>query len=260
MIRCDLTRETLRLTRQYDTVVHAAGTADRSLAMELNHGGTTRLCSALEKTPPRHMVYISSVAVYGAREGTLLDEDTPLRPTTAYGKSKAEAEKYLAGWCAGHDVTLSILRPALIIGTGMNGNAAAMARGIDNGYYFHIKGNEARRSVIHAADVALAARLIAPAGGIYNLADDRHPRVHDLAEAIAHRLGDKRIFTLPGRVFSIAARIGDTIGAIPFSTDRLRHLTETLTFSNEAIKSVIPFEPRDVTDYLLHHDYGQETL
>lgn len=260
MISCDLTRETPRLTRQYDTVVHAAGTTDPSLAMELNHGGTMRLCSALEKAPPRHMVYISSVAVYGADEGTLLDERTPLHPTTPYGRSKAEAEKFLDEWCAAHGVTLSILRPALIIGTGMNGNAAAMARGIDNGYYFHIKGNEARRSVIHAADVALAARLIAPVGGIYNLADDRQPSVHDLAEAIAHRLGDKRIFTLPRRAFSIMARIGDVIRPLPFSSDKLRHLMQTLTFSNEAIRTAIPFEPRDVTDYLLHHDYGQETL
>lgn len=260
MIRCDLRTTTPRFDRRFDTVVHNAGTITSDCAMEINHEGTIRLCHGLEAEPPRQFVYISSIAVYGADSGEELDESTPLRPAPPYGKSKMMAEEFLTRWCADRDVTLSILRPALIIGTGMNGNAASMARGIDRGYYFHIKGNTARRSVIHAADVAAAARLIAPVGGTYNLSDGIHPTVHDLAEAIAHRLGDKRILTLPRRPLERLARIGDRIPLLPISTSRLRQLTVTLTVSNAAIRQAIPYTPRDVVDYLMTHDYDSTTL
>ncbi|MCM1518760.1 MAG: NAD-dependent epimerase/dehydratase family protein [Pseudoflavonifractor sp.] len=260
MIRCDLRETVPQFDRRFDTVVHNAGSITCASAMATNHEGTVRLCRGLESAPPRQFVFISSIAVYGADSGEELGEDTPLRPVNDYGRSKMMAEEFLTQWCADRDVKLTILRPALIIGTGMNGSAAAMARGIDRGYYFHIKDNEARRSVIHAADVAIAARLTAPIGGIYNLSDGVHPTVHDLAEAIAHRLGDKRIMTLPRRTVDMVARLGDCIPLLPLSTARLRQLTETLTVSNAAIRRATPLEPRDVVSYLTTHDYDQATL
>ncbi len=228
--------------------------------MSVNYDGTRRICEALEKDLPREMVYISSLSVYGLIEGENIDESTPLKPTTEYGISKLKAEQHLTEWCEKHSVRLSILRPALIVGTGMKGTLGSMVRGINAGYYFHIKGNEARRSVVHAYDVARATRLIAPIGGTYNLADGVHPTVHDLAEAIAHRMGDKRISTLSQRMVKIAARIGDIVGIIPFSTARLSQLTQTLTVSTAAIESVIDWQQRNVVDFLLTHEYDENDL
>lgn len=259
-IQCDLAESTPTLTKHYDTVVHAAGDITAERAMSVNFDGTRRICEALEKDSPCEMVYISSLSVYGLSEGENIDESTPLNPTTLYGKSKLKAEEFLTEWCDKHSVRLSILRPALIVGTGMKGTLGTMVRGINAGYYFHIKGNEARRSVVHAYDVARAARLIAPIGGTYNLADGVHPTVHDLAEAIAHRLGDKRISTISQRMVKIAARIGDIVGIIPFSSARLAQLTKTLTVNTAAIERAIDWKQRDVVDFLLTHEYDENDL
>lgn len=148
----------------------------------------------------------------------------------------------------------------MIVGTGMKGTLGAMVKGIASGYYFHIKGNEARRSVIHAYDVARAVRLIAPVGGIYNLADRVHPTVRNLAEAIAHRLGDRRIYTISPRLLNFAARIGDKISFIPFSSEHLQRLTSTLTVDSSAISEVIDWQPRDVVNFLLTHQYDENDL
>lgn len=259
-IRCDLSENVPVFSRRFDTVIHAAGDITPQRADAVNHRGTRRLCQALEANPPREFVYISSLSVYGLREGCDIDESAPLNPTTPYGTSKLKAEEFLSQWCADHSVTLSILRPAMIVGTGMKGSLGAMVKGISYGYYCHIKDNEARRSVVHACDVAHATRLIAPIGGTYNLDDHTHPRVHDLAEAIAHRLGDKRICTISRRFVDIVARIGDHIPFIPLSSSRLEQLTRTLTFSSAAISSVIEWHPRDVVNFLLTHRYDENDL
>ena len=91
---------------------------------------------------------------------------------------------------------LSIVRPALIVGTGMKGTLRSMVNGIYRGYYHHIKENNARRSVIHATDVSAAVNKIASIGGVFNLTDGVNPTVYDLAEALAYRMGDKRIYTM----------------------------------------------------------------
>lgn len=259
-ICCDLTKSTPNFSQCFDIVIHAAGDITPQQADAVNFDGTRRLCQALEANPPQALVYISSLSVYGLTEGVDIDETAPLAPVTVYGKSKLKAEQFLTQWCADHDVTLSILRPAMIVGTGMKGTLGAMVKGIASGYYFHIKDNEARRSVIHASDVALAARLIAPVGGVYNLTDRIHPTIHDLAEAIAHRLGDRRIYSLPLRCFEFAARIGNHLSFIPFSSSKLAQLTNSLTFSSDAISKAIDWQPRDVVNFLLTHKYDENDL
>ncbi len=259
-IRCDLTKTTPTFSKRFDIVVHAAGDITPQQADAVNFDGTRRLCHALEANPPQALVYISSLSVYGIPEGSDIDETAPLSPVSVYGKSKLKAEQFLTQWCADHAVKLSILRPAMIVGTGMKGALGAMVKGISSGYYYHIKGNKARRSVIHAYDVARAARLIAPVGGIYNLSDRVHPTVHDLAEAIAHRLGDRRIYSLPLRWFEFAARIGNHFSFIPFSSSKLAQLTNSLTFSSDAISKAIDWQPRDVVNFLLTHKYDENDL
>lgn len=228
--------------------------------MSVNYEGTRHICEALEDRLPREFVYISSLSVYGISTGENINESTDLNPTGNYGQSKRKAEQYLTEWCKSRSVKLSILRPALIVGTGMKGTLGSMVRGINAGYYFHIKGNKARRSVVHAYDVARAVRLIAPIGGTYNLTDGVHPTVYDLAEAIAHRIGDKRISTLSPRLVKIAARLGDHVGIVPFSSARMAQLTQTLTFDSTAIGQAIDWRPRDVVDFLRTHEYDETDI
>ncbi|MDP1051131.1 hypothetical protein, partial [Klebsiella quasipneumoniae] len=90
----------------------------------------------------------------------------------------------------------TILRPADVVGTGMEGFTGRLAGDVNNGSYMHVKGNEAQRSIVHAIDVAKAVRAVSDKQdsiieGIYNLTDRSGATIEQLADAIAYRLGNK---------------------------------------------------------------------
>lgn len=260
-IVCDLSKSKPIFNRRFDLVVHAAGDPRPEKSDAVNHVGTRNLCKGLENNPPREFVFISSVQVYGKDCGVNYDESTPIDPKTEYGKSKYNAEQFLIEWCNRYSVTLTILRPPLIVGTRMKGLLRSMVNGIYHGYYFHIKGNDTRRSVIHATDVSLVVRKISSKGGIYNITDDVAPSVYDLAEALAYRMGDKRIYSLPMAFVKFVAKIGDIVGySFPITTQKLSHLTQTLTFNSDAIKNAIEWSPNSVVEYLRTHNYDENSL
>lgn len=108
-IELDLSNES-RLKEQlaghdFDYVVHAAGVTKCSKAEDfhrINTLGTVNLVNALKSSCPslRRFVFISSLSVFGpVREEQPYQDikDTDTRhPNTLYGKSKAEAEDFLA--------------------------------------------------------------------------------------------------------------------------------------------------------------------
>ena len=247
--------------RCFDLVVHLAGSTDEKTADAVNRQGTANLVAALTDTPPKWFVFISSAAVYGVTEGENIDENHPTEPTTEYGRSKLAAERLLADWAAKNDVVLTILRPVMTLGTGMTGQLMTMARGIDRGTYFNIKGNESRRSVVHAIDVAKVVEKVAPIGGTFNVADGCDPRLIDLAEALSARIRGKRIPAIAEKWFRFAAKVGDLLGGhFPIDSKGLAKLTKTLTFSSERLRSAIDWQPISVVDYLRTHDYENDGL
>lgn len=111
--------------------------------------------------------YLSTTGVYGDRDGDWVDEDAPLRPSTARGRARKAAEE---AWQAVPGLPLHIFRLAGIYGPG-------------RGPFAKVRQGTARRIVkpgqvfsrIHVADIAqvLEASIHRPrAGAIYNLCDD----------------------------------------------------------------------------------------
>lgn len=258
-IVCDISKEIPIIKNKYDIVVHAAGSYEGDNLRATNYEGTKNLCNSLKDNPPHALVFVSTVQVYGKTVGENIDESCELHPITEYGKSKRDAEAYLLQWCLEHGVKLSILRPVAIVGTGMKGTLRSFVNMIYRGYYYHIKGNQARRSVVHAVDVADAIVKVASVGGIYNITDNVHPRINDFADAIAYRIGNKRIGVLSPKLVKFLCRIGDITGGIlPITTKRLSQLTETLTFNSDLISTVIDWHPNDVVNYLRTHNYEED--
>ena len=77
----------------FSAVVSAGAEADFDLGMRVNLDGTWRVLEACRRLPnqPR-LIFASSEAVYGARTGPVIDDDTPLYPQTSYGAHKACSE------------------------------------------------------------------------------------------------------------------------------------------------------------------------
>lgn len=185
-------------TKKFHAVVHCVGTESPADAMKLNLEGTRNLLCALEERPPHQFVYVSSSRIYGADAGENVTEDCEHRGADPVAKSKLLAERLVADWAEKHGVTLTIIRPARMFGNGVAGETLRMFNDAVKGYYIHIRGNEARVSIVAALDVAKGIRTLLPTGGIYNAADGHNPRLIDMMEAMTANAGQlKRMPHLP---------------------------------------------------------------
>lgn len=200
--------------REYTTVIHAAGTENNTRAMALNYEGSKHLLKALELHPPRNFVYISSHKVY-SREAEEISEDTQTWASDEAGRSKALAEEEIKKWCAGREVTLTILRPARMFGNGVSGSTLDLFNDALSGKYIHIRGNEAKVSIVCALDVAKAVKAVHTQGGIFNVADPVPVRFIDLVESMTANAGAKKRMThLPANWAEWIWRLGRWIPSI----------------------------------------------
>lgn len=161
------------------------------------------------------------------------------------GNSDPEVDRY----CMDNQLPLAVLRCRYIVGTGMRGLMMKIAAGINRGTFVHIAGNEARISVVHAVDVARAVSIAAGVQGTFTLTDTTDPTIHNLAEALAYRLNNKRIITIKPRW----ARWW--YGSSYYNVLTYSH-TSPCTFCE-----VFPdFHPANVTEYLTTHIYDESSL
>jgi len=254
--KIDIARNIPVFTEVFDVVLHAAGKAhsipktgeEKQLFFDVNLQGTKNLCTALENSGiPKAFIFISTVAVYGCDSGENITEEHPLNGTTPYALSKIKAEKYLQGWCAMHNVKLSILRPSLIAGPNPPGNLGAMIRGIRNGKYLSIAGGKARKSVLMVQDIANLLPMLIEKGGIYNVCDSYQPSFRELEMVIYKQLNKKLPLSIPYWFAKSMAIFGDCFGEkAPINSLKLRKITHSLTFSNEKAMRELGWKPMNV--------------
>ena len=252
----DIATDIPTFTDACDVVFHAAGKAhsvpkteaEKRLFFDVNLQGTKNLCTALERSGiPKAFIFISTVAVYGCDSGENITEEHPLNGTTPYALSKIKAEKYLEGWCAMHNVKLSILRPSLIAGPNPPGNLGAMIRGIRNGKYLSIAGGKARKSVLMVQDIANLLPMLIEKGGIYNVCDSYQPSFRELEMVICKQLNKKLPLSIPYWFAKSMAVLGDCFGEnTPINSLKLRKITNSLTFSNEKAVRELGWKPMNV--------------
>lgn len=268
-------------------ISHCNGFMGRYIARELGHGDDYEppaLCpltvisdpgemteeeavKLIDDTKPKHVVVVSSTAVYGLSSGENIDETAPVRPADNASRHLASIEDRVKERCKATGAMCTILRPADVVGTGMEGFTGRLARDVNNGSYMHVKDNEAQRSIVHAIDVAKAVRAVAEKAGddciegVYNLTDRSGATIEQLADAIAYRLGNKRIFATGLKAAKALALLGDiTLGALPWSRKKLKARTTTLTFNSFAISKHTTWEPMSVTEYLKTHKYSEDDI
>lgn len=256
----NLVRETFEPKRRYHTVFHLLGSCTDGNFAELNVTATRNLLASLGQHVPDNIVYVSSTEVYGAEEGVEINENREPEPVSEAGKTKLEAERLLGEWCAARNVTLTILRSPAIVGTGMRGELRRLVNSIYRGNYHHIDDETARLSVVHATDVARAMVMLRQLGGIYNITDGDNPSRHDLVEAFALRMGNKRVYTLRAKRARTFARVCDFIPLLGYGRKSLAERYRTLTFDDSRLRRAIDWTPSAVVDYLKTHNYDENSL
>lgn len=199
------------------------------------------------KSPEALAVMVSSTDIYEPDSETIIDEECALRKNSDWARLEQEfLNEYPDGY---------ILRAAPVVGTGMKGAVRKLAEEIFSGRFFHFPGNETRKCVVHAVDIAKAVGLLLakrPAKRVFNICDDTYPTLHDIAESLAFRMDNKRISNLSTRPQQIIARF--------FYRRRYAYYMTDERFCCNALKHATGFEPTDVCAYLREHVYDENSL
>lgn len=121
-----------------DVVVHLAGIAHRSAGesdyQAVNHRAVVKLAEQAEQAGVRSFVFLSSVKAMGPGAGELPRNEQDCRiPPDSYGRSKRDAELALAEQFGSGDMSVCIVRPALVYGDGAKANLALLARAVNKG-------------------------------------------------------------------------------------------------------------------------------
>jgi nucleoside-diphosphate-sugar epimerase len=163
----------------FDGITHLLLSAPPSQA-----GDPVLLAHAKDLRQPFQWVgYLSTTGVYGDRGGAMVDEDSPLEPTTDRGRKRLDAER---AWLK-TGLPVHLFRLAGIYGPGRNQLLSVLdgtaRRIVKPGQIF---------SRIHVDDIAgmLAASIARPnPGRAYNVCDDEPCPPQDVIAFAAHLLG-----------------------------------------------------------------------
>lgn len=118
---------------------------------------------------PQRVVALGSAEEYGARAGSLREEDPPAGTLSPYGWGKVAAREFLKAWAGQSGRPVWWLRPFTVYGEGQQGNMALpyARRCFRTGETARCSDGRQRRDFVHVADVARALldAATAPDGG-----------------------------------------------------------------------------------------------
>ena len=217
---------------QFDYVVHAAGVTkclNKADFHRINTEGTQHLVRAIIalKMPLRRFVYISSLSIMGAiREQqpyTEICESDEARPNTAYGRSKLEAEQWLASLLSrtgggGGGFPYVILRPTGVYGP-RERDYFMMAKSIQSHTDFAVGYKQQDITFVYVTDVVQAVFLAMEKGQTgrkYFLSDGEVYQSSTFSNLIRKELGNPwwiRI-TAPIWVLRVVTFVGEYIGRL----------------------------------------------
>ena len=189
----------------FDYVIHAAGATKCRRPEDFqktNAEGTLRLALSLLETgalrPEGRFVFLSSLSVCGPVHEIdfepITENDTPL-PNTAYGRSKLQAERYLADVPG---LNYVVLRPTGVYGP-RERDYFMMAKSIRQHVDFAVGFRPQVLTFIYVADLVEAAYLAldrGPRGAVYPLSDGRQYTSRTFSDLLQMELGVKRVVHL----------------------------------------------------------------
>jgi nucleoside-diphosphate-sugar epimerase len=138
--------------------------------------------------PPVRLVYLSTTGVYGDAGGDLVDEDSPLHPTTDRAQRRADAEAQVRAYSAEHGVPVTILRVPGIYGPGRLPlerlrRGEPVIRHAEAGYSNRIHVDDLVEALLLCATVPVAA------GRTYNVTDGNTATMTEYFERVAALAG-----------------------------------------------------------------------
>lgn len=245
-----------RAVADADLVFHVAGlikTLRPEDYVRVNHLGTINLLEAMrERGGVERVVLVSSQAAVGpSAPGRPVDEASPCRPVSPYGKSKLAGEVAARAYTS--ELPITVVRPPSIYGPRDRETLQIIqiaARGLRPVLRF-----PGEISAVHAADLADAILLAAvhprAVGQTYFVAGDEIPSPNELMEIIAEVVGGRHVpLPLPAPAIRAAGRLAERVRdltGLPLIFDQWKAeeiVTGFWACSNRRARSDLGWSPR----------------
>lgn len=205
--------EALFSTHDITAVIHCGAISGPMLArdnpglvVDVNIAGTARLMDQSRRHGVSRFVFCSSVSVYGSVGRGVINEATPLRPTSVYAASKVSGEALVDAFLTEHGLDGVSLRIARVYGPHRRGNCV-LADVIRN----YLAGNETvipcdpdfMYHYVHVDDVVSAIITALDAGRLperrYNVAGGEALTMPDIVATAQQVLPGARIAMVAGQ-------------------------------------------------------------
>jgi UDP-glucose 4-epimerase len=214
-----------------DAVVHLAARVhqrhDRSaekLYRDVNTEGTLRLARCAIEAGVRKFIFVSTVLVHGrSNDGRApFSEEDFLTPQGLYGLSKAEAETGLQSLSNGSEMSITIVRPPLVYGSGAKGNFASLVKAVRLGLPLPFAAIRNHRAFVSVENLAsfISHRLSQPAEkfDVFLVADAEQVSTPEFIRRLAAAADTQAsLFPMPAPLLSALL----TIGGRPDARDSL---------------------------------------
>jgi nucleoside-diphosphate-sugar epimerase len=203
-----------------------------SLYMAVNVIGARNICAVATESGVKHMIFTSSVAVYGAQSKPM-KEDAEHAFFNEYGRTKHLAEAEYQAWLeASSSNRLTVIRPTVVFGPGNRGNVYNFLRQIKHGPFLMFGEGANMKSMAFVDNIGafLAFLALKPERyGVYNYADKPNFTVRQLVRFVDQTLGgperERASFPVPMAV--LAGHIADVVSfmlrrPLPLSSVRVK--------------------------------------
>lgn len=192
--------------RDVDYVVNCIAGNERTMLRS-----TEVLCDVARKDPPRRIIHLSSMAVYGAATGIIREDHAPVLPVSGYGQAKIDCERLVQRYVDdGGDAV--VLRPTCVFGPGSPQWTTRLARLLESRRIGDLgPSGDGCCNLAYIDDLAggIIAALDAPdiSGAAFNISSSNELTWNEFLVAFAKALGATPVRRIGARRLRIETKI-----------------------------------------------------
>lgn len=217
---------------QYDVVYHTVGIAhiketkeNKDLYFKINRDLTYEIAKKAKEDGVKQFIFLSTMSVYGLETG-IINENTPLNPNNAYGKSKLEAEE-LIKTLEYDSFKIAIIRPPMVYGKDCKGNYQRLSKLAKITPVFPAIDN--KRSMIYIDNLSEFVKLLIDnsSNGLFCPQNSEYVNTSEMVRLIAEVHGKKIIFIRAFnpiiKLFNVGI-INKVFGSLVYKKDLLNNI------------------------------------
>lgn len=206
-LMCDYSSENLKdifLRYNIDIIIHLAAIRGKDKGIKQFQGNeilTENILNAMKEAKVKHIIFLSSIAVYSDVTKIPWTEEQIITPKTCYGITKAACEYLIELYAKEHQYSYTILRVAQVLGLGET-HTGMMNKFIEQAYdkqELKVFGkSEAKREFVYIKDIANVINKIVKDHkrclGVYNLGSMEAHSNLQIAKMINSVFGNSKLY------------------------------------------------------------------